>query len=98
MVAEQVVEYEIDGKKVQYTIKRITYGAWQKVMGTIGGVEYIGGVTKSKIDVIKLTDELMKVAVTGTPDYHELSMADGQDLQAKVLSFNGMGEQGTFRA
>jgi hypothetical protein len=98
MVAEQEVEYNVDGKKVQFKIRRIKYGEYQKIIASAGNVELIGGVSKSKIDTMKLVDEIMKISVTGTMDYHELDVQCGTDLQAKVMAFNGMGVEEPFRA
>jgi hypothetical protein len=98
MVAEREVTYQVNGQPVTYKYRRLRYGEYQQIMGSIGQVELVGGVTRSKVDTTKMIDELMKKAVSGAVDFHELDMVDGLDLQEKVLEFNGMGgNQPSFR-
>lgn len=96
------VEYELNGKRVTFTIKKVTYGQWQKVMSASGSgnVELLGNVTKGRIDTTKMTDELMKIAVSSDSgaDFHDLSMADGMDLQDRVMVVNGLSQNEPFRA
>jgi hypothetical protein len=98
-MAEQEVEYEIDGKMVKFHLRRVKFGEWQKVMQNTGSgnVEMLGNITKGKIDTTRLMDDLMKLSVTGDRDFHDLSIGDGMDLQNKVLDLNGMGEKKSFR-
>lgn len=94
------VEYQVDGKPTKFRIRVVKYGEWQKVMKDTGSgsVEMLGNITKGKVDTVRLMDEIMKLAVSGDIDFHELSAGDGMDLQDRVLAVNGMKTSQPFRA
>ena len=98
MGATKEVEYTLDGKTVKFIIKKINYGEYQKIASSAGNMELIGGQTRGKIDTTKFADEVMKAAVSGPVDFHQLDVGDGIDLQTKVFDFNGMGETKSFPA
>ncbi len=98
MGAKKELEYSVDGKVVKFTIRRITYGEYQKIIAGFSQVELIGGnATRSKVDTTRLVDEIMKISVSGDTDYHDLDVSDGIDLQREVLEINGMGDTPSFR-
>lgn len=96
-MSERVETYQVDGRQVEFKLRRLKFGEYQKIVGTIGQVELINGTTRGRIDTTKLVDELMKATVSGEVDFHQLDVADGLDLQEKVLAFNGMGGIENFR-
>jgi hypothetical protein len=100
-MSEIETEYVVNGKPTKFYIRRLKFGEYQKAMGSMSTVELMGGISRGKLDMTKLVDELMKASVRaedGKTDFHELDVTDGLDLQAKVLEYNGMGSTpGTFR-
>jgi hypothetical protein len=92
-MAENEVVYEVNGKQTKFTYRRITFREYQKAMSSVGNVELLGGTTRSKFDLIKVMDEIMKASVVGESgaDFHDLSVVDGTDLQNRVMVLNGLG-------
>lgn len=97
MGAEKSIEFEYEGKKVKFTIKRLSYGQYQKAVASATSMDLLGNVAKGKIDSTKMIDEMMKSCVSGEMDYHLLDAVDGIKLQEEMMKFNGLGGEGNFR-